>query len=316
VALSAGDSLDTDLKVHGFSVVSNALSVAELHSLSTDFESMLDGSHPPHPPRFVSAAPHQIIAPKLGALVENISSPPRARVRGGIYQPAEQTAKVGWHTGSIAFFSFPKYLNVWIPLPSGSAPNATISVVDPSVLRREGPELAEIAEQNGSLRLVASEGKLVAYDNFHRRYVELPRLDLDKLGVRLTLNWGDALIMRHDVLHRPHDERGDELAVSFCVVGADTIMRRDHLLNMGASKFRQMAQLRARFLRQIAVFDIAQSDHLLLAEYDKLLAELIKREDDALQRLKVSQLDYDQFDDLVYDLTNDLRRRCSSERLG
>jgi len=205
---------------------------------------------------------------------------------------------------------------VWIPLPSGSAPNATISVVDPSVLKREGPELAEIAEQNGSLRLVASEGKLVAYDNFHRRYVELPRLDLDKLGVRLTLNWGDALIMRHDVLHRPHDERGDELAVSFCVVGADTIMRRDHLLNMGASKFRQMAQLRARFLRQIAVFDIAQSDHLLLAEYDKLLAELLKREDDALQRLKVSQLDYDQFDDLVYDLTNDLRRRCSSERLG
>jgi hypothetical protein len=64
------------------------------------------------------------------------------------------------------------------------------------------------------------------------------------------------------------------------------------------------------------VFDIAQSDHLLLAEYDKLLAELIKREHDALQRLKVSQLDYDQFDDLVYELTNDLRRRCSSERLG
>src|SRR5262245_28272092 len=222
MAPSAGDSLDTDLKVHGFSVVSSAISVAELHSLSTDFES--DASPPPRPPRFVSPALRQIIAPKLGAVVENISSPPRARVRGGIYQPAEQTAKVGWHTGSIAFFSFPQYLNVWIPLPSESAPNATISVVDPSVLSRESPELAEIAEQNGSPRLVASGGKVVAYDNFHLRYIELPRLDLDKLAVRLTLNWGDALIMRHDVLHRSHDERGDGLAVSFCVVRADAIM--------------------------------------------------------------------------------------------
>jgi len=309
VAHSAGSSPGTDVKLHGFSVLSNALRAAELHSLSTDFESLADGSRPPHPPRFVSTALHQVIAPKLRALVENISSPPRARVPSGVYQPTEP--KIGWHTGSIAFFSFPDYLNVWIPLPLGSAPNATISVVDPSVLRRESPELAEITGQNGSLRLAAGEGSLVAYDNFHQRYVELPRLDLDKLGVRLTLKWGDALIMRHDVLHRPHNE----LAVSFCVVEADTIVHRDHILNMGASKFRQMAQLRARFLRHIAVFDIAQRDHLLLAEFDRLLAELVNRENDALQRLKVSQLDFDQFDDLVYDLTNDLRRR-GSERLG
>ncbi len=300
------------LERHGYVVVPQALSAVDIADLTAEFDTISHSKKSVNPNfrglRFVSRPLRKRFGPMLRPHVKRATRGVVNGLRVGIYYATELGIEFDWHIDSSTYFVYPRFVNVWIPLRKPDPRRSGLSIVDKAKFAERYPDLSAAFAGRGAIRLAPQGDKAVFFDNDHLRYHEIPEAELpDDVIVHPELGPGDALLINNDTFHRTPDAETDRLAVSFRFVPAKATITRQTLTTMGAAKFNNMARMRDYFVKRLATFDVTGRDELTMDEYDQWFYAIRWREKERCAALGVVELDPDQFDELVFDMTLEAR---------
>jgi|APCry1669189768_1035252.scaffolds.fasta_scaffold12590_2 hypothetical protein len=169
---------------------------------------------------------HNIISGSynLDSIFENVRNNILEQTNLKIGNPAihhyfdNQITKFVWHQDHACYFEYPdsyNAVNFWIPIIRKSLTKSGISFVPHNRFYEKYPKIFErhIKGKGAKIFKVLDDGNTLMRDDAENLSIVLP-FDINDLAITPTLNEGDLLILRQDVVHRTQDSDYERVAVS------------------------------------------------------------------------------------------------------
>jgi hypothetical protein len=129
------------------------------------------------------------------------------------------------------------YLNFWIPIAKPDRERSNVTVIPFDALRARAPAAYECLAGSGGHRLVPVAGRTEVFGNYGDVIQDAAALapelvidaNLEDIAETPSLDRGDLLLMRGDVVHRTQDASTARVAASIRVTSSAKVIKRDRL---------------------------------------------------------------------------------------
>ena len=151
-----------------------------------------------------------------------------------------QQTQFEWHQDHQAYYKWQDSyngVNFWIPLIKPDAKKAGLEIVPQNKLNAHLPKFYpnRLLGKGAKIFTVMPSGKTECLDNETDKKILLP-ININELAITPELSPGDALLMRHDLLHKSQVPEQERIAISIRSYYSQTVLYKEKLLFGGKRK--------------------------------------------------------------------------------
>jgi hypothetical protein len=168
-----------------------------------------------------------------------------------------------WHQDHESYFAFQdhaNYLNLYIPIVKPDPEQSNVSVIPLDSLRNRAAEVYERLLGRGATRLVETNRGWKLRDDEHGGTISKLHFDIREIEETPSLQAGDLLVLRGDVLHKTQDANTRRVAASFRMMNGQTTISRKQLARGGVAKTYVMYLGKEFYHAIFQYFDHVKSD--------------------------------------------------------
>lgn len=235
-----------DLETKGFLVIQNFLSNDVIEEFKQDYQlqkSRLNIHNSANKNYTLIKANNQNFQPWINPIVNAISQNTNLLINcvmpGAIYFD-NQLINFPWHQDHECYYQWQNMydaINCWIPIIKPIPDQSGIRIIPHDAWIKKCPEIFEnhILGKGAKHFIILDNSTTDMYDDDLGGHINLP-FSIDDLAITPTLNAGDALILRQDIIHQTQDNIDNRVAISIRCRNNNGIVTKNRLLNSCARK--------------------------------------------------------------------------------
>ena len=256
-----------DLETKGFVVIKNFLSNNALETLRQDYQKqkdLLNANGAENKNYAIIGSTHDFqrwINPIVNTISQNTNLLINYVMPGATYFD-NQLINFLWHQDHECYYRWQDMynaINCWIPIIKPNCDQSGISIIPHDKWINKCPEIfADHILGKGAKHFVSLDnGTTDMYDDDLGGHINLP-FDINELAITPTVNAGDALILRQDIIHQTQDNINNRVAVSIRCRNINGILTKSKLLNSCTRKNEMIKNNRQWYDQFIEKFEDAE----------------------------------------------------------
>lgn len=269
----------SDFKSKGYVVVPNFLTARELTAFTWDYNNASTtktiqdvGKSLYYTTSNVSATALKIIQPKIVKLAKELSAATLSTAdlyNAGAEYYTSELIEFPWHQDHGAWYLYQQhcnYLNFYLVIRKENPELSGLCLVPFDVLSDAIPDQIDKIVNQGASRYIVEDNQ-TRYINDNTGEEILLNCNIEELKHSPSLEAGDLLLFRGDVIHRTQDSLSNRLALSIRITDGNAPISKTKLLAGGRYKTAYLIDNQQVFWALFEAFEYYQRDEITTYEY-------------------------------------------------